>query len=185
MECVRPCHSTCCQTDGTPSLLVLLHTGHDYPMPASCHCYFSSSRMHAAIMPRGVAPPNNPLVGCRRLAAVRRIAKCADMFPLVSDYPHICFLLDLQQLLLLLPLLLSRSAHGHAVRLEIPHPLRTARVPTIVLPSRCFGCCTPKTTSSPRHHLRDFPPSQARPPAVMRTSCSRVPSHHTFRRALR
>ena len=31
-----------------------------YPTPVSCHCYFSSSRMHAAIMPRGFAPPNNP-----------------------------------------------------------------------------------------------------------------------------
>ena len=46
-------------------------------------------------------------------------------------------------------------------------PLRTARVPTIVLPSRDFSCCTPKTTSSPRHHLWDPPPSQARPPSVI------------------
>ena len=37
---------------------------------------------------------------------------------------------------LLLLLLLSRSAHGHASRLEISLPLRTARVPTIKLPSR-------------------------------------------------
>ena len=47
----------------------------------------------------------------------------------------ICFLLDLLQLLLLLPMLLSRSAHGHAVRLKTPLPLRTARVPMIILPS--------------------------------------------------
>ena len=46
-------------------------------------------------MSRGFAPPNNPQVGRTRRAAVRRIAKCADMFPLVSDYTHICFLLDL------------------------------------------------------------------------------------------
>ena len=63
------------------------------------------------------------------------------MFPLVSDYPHICFLLDLQQLLLLLPLLLPRSAHGHSVRLKVPLPQRTARVLTIILPSRDFSCC--------------------------------------------
>ena len=66
-------------------------------------------------------------VACTRLAAVRIIAKCADMFPLVSDYTHICFLLDLllQLLLKLLLLLLSRIAHSHAVRLRTP--IRCAR----------------------------------------------------------
>ena len=33
------------------------------------------------------------------------------------------------------------AAAAVAVRLKIPHPLRTARVPTIVLPSRGFSCC--------------------------------------------
>ena len=102
------------------------------PFPATAN--FSSSRMRAAIMPRDFAPPPPPLVECTRLAAVRLIAKCADMFPFVFDYCHICFLLDLLQLL-------SRSAQGHAVRLKIPLPLRTARVPTIILPSRGFSCC--------------------------------------------
>ena len=51
--------------------------------------------MHAAIMLRDSALPNKPQVGCTRLAAVRLIAKCADMFPLVSDYTHLFFLLDL------------------------------------------------------------------------------------------
>ena len=60
-------------------------------------------------------------------------------FPSFPDFPHICFLLDLLQLLLV-PLLLSRSAHGHAVRLEIPLPLRTARLPTSILTSRGFSC---------------------------------------------
>ena len=46
-------------------------------------------------MSRGYAPSNKPQVGCTRVAAVRLIAKFADMFPLVSDYTHICFLLDL------------------------------------------------------------------------------------------
>ena len=112
--------------------------------------------------------------------------------PLVSDYPHICFFLDLVLPLLLMLLLLSRSAHGHAVRLKIPFPLCTVRVPTTILPSRGFGCCTPKTTSSPRHHFRDIPPSQARPPPVtrpcppaMRTYCSPVLSLHTFHRTFR
>ena len=51
--------------------------------------------MHGAIMPRGVAPSNKPHEVCTWLAAVRLIAKCADMFPPVSDDTHICFLLDL------------------------------------------------------------------------------------------
>ena len=127
-----------------------------------------------------------------RLAAVRLIAKYADMFPFVSDYTHTCFLHVVLLQLLLTLLLLSRSAHGHAVRLKIPHPLPMARAPTIKLPSRGFGCCTHETTSPPRHYLRDPPPSQARPPSVihpcppvMLTYCSRVLSHHIFRRALR
>ena len=101
------------------------------------------------------------LVGCTRLAAAGLIAKCADTFPLVSDYPIICFLFDLQQLLLLLPLLLSRSAHGHAVRLKMPHLLRTLRVPKIVPPSRGFSCsCTSQ------------PPKGYRPP------CAQLRLHH-------
>ena len=92
-------------------------------------------------MPRGFVPPNKPQVGCTGLAAVRLIAKRADMFPLVSDYTHICFLLDLLLQLLLKLLLLSRSARSHAVRLKIPRTLRSARVPKIVLPSRGFSCC--------------------------------------------
>ena len=106
------------------------------------------------------------LVGCTRLAAVRLIAKCADMFLLVSDYTHICFLLDLQQLLLLLPLLLSWSAHGRALRLKISHPLRTARVPTIEVPSRGFSCCS---TSQP--------PQGYHPPCVqLRLHHQKVPT---------
>ena len=60
---------------------------------------------------------------------------------------HICFLLDLLLQLLLNLLLLSRSAHRHAVRPRIPHPLRPARVPTIELPSRGFSC---RCSSQPR-----------------------------------
>ena len=63
------------------------------------------------------------------------------MLSLVSDYPHICLLPDLLQQLLLTLLLLSWSAHSHAVRLKDPLPLHTARVPTITLPSRGFICC--------------------------------------------
>ena len=62
--------------------------------------------------------------------------------PLFPDFLHICFLLDLLQLLLH-PLLPSPCAHGHAVRLKPPLVLRTARVPTIIPPSRGFSCyCT-------------------------------------------
>ena len=94
------------------------------------------------------------------------------MLSLVSDYPHICLLPDLLQQLLLTLLLLSWSAHSHAVRLKEPLPLHTARVPTITLPSRGFGCCTPKTTSSPRHHLRDPPPPQVRRYVYVRRRCA-------------
>ena len=38
MECVRPCRSTCCHLDETPSFSVLLQTAHDYPTPVFCHC---------------------------------------------------------------------------------------------------------------------------------------------------
>ena len=66
----------------------------------------------------------------------------AGVYPSLLPLP-LCFLLDLVLQLLLKLLLLSRSAHGHAVRLKIPHPLRTARVPTIVLLSRGTPpCCT-------------------------------------------
>ena len=80
----------------------------------------------------------------------------------------------------------------NVVRLKNPLPLRTARVPSITLPSLGFGCCTPRTTSSPRHHIRDPPPSQVRLPPVIRpcppakdTYCSRVLSLHTFHRVSR
>ena len=63
---------------------------------------------------------------------------CIPSFP---DYPHIHLLSPRPLLQLLLLLLLSRSAHGHAARLKIPVPPRTARVPTIILPSRGFSCC--------------------------------------------
>ena len=109
-------------------------------------------------MLRDFALPNKPQIGCTRLAAVRLLAECADMFPLVSDYTHICFLLDLLLQLLLKLLLLSRNAHSHAVRLKIPHPRRTARVPTVVLPSRGFSCCCtyqpPQGYHPPRVQLR-------------------------------
>ena len=87
--------------------------------------------MHAAIMLRDFTQTNKPQAGCARLAAVRLIAKCTDMLSLVSDHPHICLLPDLLQQLLLTLLLLSWSAHSHAVRLKDPLPLHTARVPTI------------------------------------------------------
>ena len=48
--------------------------------------------------------------------------------------PTSAFSFNLLQLLLL-PLLLSLSAHGHAVRLKIPLLLRTARKSTIILQS--------------------------------------------------
>ena len=134
-------------------------------------------------MLRDFAVPNEPQIGCARLAAVRLIAECADMFPLVSDCPHICCL---HNQLSEVECVRQIKTKTNAVRLKTPLPLRMARVPTITLPSRGFGC-TPKTPSCPRHHLRDLPPSQVRLPPVprpcppaKRTYCSRVLSLHTF-----
>ena len=75
--------------------------------------------------------------GWRPCDLSRNVQTCFPSFPITP----ICFLLDLLQLLLLKLLLLSRSAHSNAVRLKIPHPLRTARVPAIELSSRGFSCC--------------------------------------------
>ena len=140
--------------------------------------------MHAAIIPRGFAPPNRRPGRVHTVGGRVTYREISRHVPLVSDYIHICFFLDLLLQLILKLLLLSRSAHGHAVRLKIPHPLRTARVPKIILP---FGCCNLKTTLSPRHHLQDLPSLQPRPPPVIRpcppamwTCTSRVLSHPTF-----
>ena len=119
------------------------------------------------------------------------------MFPLVSDCPHICCLHNQPPEVECVRQIKTKV---NAVRLKNPLPLRTAMVPTIILPSRGFRCCTPKTTSSPRHHLRDVSTASSPgsstiastasvgdspcPPAI-RTCCSRALSHHTFRRALR
>ena len=112
------------------------------PRPFLATANFPAAEECTRLLCRVALPHQTTLpVGCTRLATVRLIAKCADMFPLVSIYSQICFLLDLLQLLMLLPLLLSRSAHGHAGPLKIPLPLRTARVPAIILPSRGFSCC--------------------------------------------
>ena len=109
--------------------------------------------MHAAIMPRGYAPPNN-LPGRVHTAADRSAYReMSRHVSLLSDYTRMCFLLDLLlQLLLkllllllkLLLLLLSRSAHSHGVRYKIPHLLSTAKLPTIQLSLRGFlsCCCT-------------------------------------------
>ena len=129
--------------------------------------------MHTPIMLRDFAVPNEPQIGCARLAAVRLIAECADMFPLVSDCPHICCL---HNQLSEVECVRQIKTKTNAVRLKTPLPLRMARVPTITLPSRGFGCCTPKTTSSPRHHLRD-PPTTASTASSGDTSMSAGDAH--------
>ena len=136
------CRATCRYADVFLLVVVLLQSAPDINMPASSATILLAAegkRLQCrATLPRQTALP----VGYTCLAAVRLIAKCADMFPLVSDYPHICFLFNLllQMLLMVLVLLSrSRSAHGHAVRLKIPVPLRTARVSSIILPSQSFS----------------------------------------------
>ena len=144
--------------------------------------------MHAAIMLRNFALPNKPLVGSTRLAAVRLIAKCADVFLLISDCTHIFILPDLLLQLLLKLLPLSWSAHSHAVRLKIPHPLRTARVPTIELPSRGFSCCC---TSQPpqgyhppcvqlRLHHRKVPTMVVQQPSMLHRRWAAIDAHRTL-----
>ena len=191
MEFVRPCRSTCCHPDEPPSFSYCCRQPTTIPRPFSATTNFSISRMHSTIMPRCFAQPNDPpgRVNTAVIHATYR-ERCRNVSPPCRLHPHL--LSPRSPAAVLMMLLLPRSAHGHAVRLKIPHPLRTARVPTIILPSRGFGGCTLKTTSSPRHHLRDLPSLQARPPPVirpcppaMRTCTSRVFSHHTLRIALR
>ena len=110
------------------------------------------------------------------------------MFPLVSDYTHICFLLDLLLQLLLKLLLLSRSAHSNAVRLKIPHPLRTARVPTIKLSSRGFICCCTCQPSQGYHppcvqlrlHHRKVPTMVVQQPSMLHRRWAAIDAHRTL-----
>ena len=77
--------------------------------------------------------------GCPRLhshrgassAAVLASLRFTDMLSLVSDYPHICLLPDLLQQLLLTLLLLSWSAHSHAVRFKDPLRLHRRGCPRL------------------------------------------------------
>ena len=91
--------------------------------------------MHAAITPRGFAQPSNP-PGRVHTAGDRATYRemCRHVSPRFRLHPH-----------LLSPrppaAAAVEAAAAVAVRLKIPHPLRTARVPTIVLPSRGFSCC--------------------------------------------
>ena len=142
MKCVRSCRLPRCQTDETPSFVVLLQTTHVYPTPVSCQRYFYSSGLHVDTLPGDVAPPNNPSGKVYTAGDNAASCQCADMFFLVSDYPRIFISIDLLLQLLLLLLLLSRSAHGRAVPLKIPHPLRTTTSPAIILLSRGFRCCS-------------------------------------------
>jgi len=144
--------------------------------------------MHAAIMLRDFTQTNKPQAGCARLAAVRLIAKCTDMLSLVSDYPHICLLPDLLQQLLLTLLLLSWSAHSHAVRLKDPLPLHTARVPTIKLSSRGFICCCTCQPSQGYHppcvqlrlHHRKVPTMVVQQPSMLHRRWAAIDAHRTL-----
>ena len=86
--------------------------------------------------PARICPPNEPQVGCGRLAAVRLIAECADMFLLVSECPHTCCLHNQPSEVECVRQIKTKI---NAVQIKNPLPLRTARVPTITLPSRGFG----------------------------------------------
>ena len=100
---------------------------------------------------------------------------------------HICFSLDLVLQLLLKVLILSLSAHSHAVRLEIPHPLPTARVPTIELPSRGFSCCCtsqrPQGYHPPcvqlRFHHRKVPTMVVQQPSLQHLRWLPIVPHRT------
>ena len=110
------------------------------------------------------------------------------MVPLVSDYTYICFVLDLLLQLLLKLLLLSRSAHSNAVRLIFPHPIRTARVPTIEISSRGFSCC--RTCQPPQgyhppcvqllHHHRKVPTMVVQQPSMLHRRWEAIDAHRTL-----
>ena len=95
---------------------------------------------------------------------------------------------DLLQQLLLKLLLLSRSAHSNAVRLKIPHPLRTARVPTIILPSRGFNCCCICQPSQGYHppcvllrlHHRKVPTMVVQQPSMLHRRWAAISAHRTL-----
>ena len=103
-------------------------------------------------------------------------------------YTHIYFLLDLRLQLLLKLLLLSRSAHSPAVRFKIPHPLRTARVPTIELSSRGFSCCCtcqpPQGYQSPCAQLRlhhwKLPTMMVQQPSMLHRRWAAINAHRTL-----
>ena len=123
-------------------------------------------------MPRGFASPNNP-PGRVHTAGGR------------ATYREICR--HVSPRFRLHPLLLSRSAHSHAVRLEIPHPLRTARVPTIELPSRGFSCCCtsqrPQGYHPPcvqlRFHHRKVPTMVVQQPSLQHLRWLPIVPHRT------
>ena len=112
MECVWPCRSTCCHTDEAPSFLGRLNIADDYRTPVSGHRNFSSRRMHSAMLPRDFAPPNNPPGRVHTTGGRTASHEKSDKFPLASDYPHICFLLDLLLQLMLMLLLSLRMNRG-------------------------------------------------------------------------
>ena len=101
---------------------------------------------------------------------------------------RIWFLLVFVLPLLLKLLLVSRSANSHAVRLKIPHPLLTARVPMMVLLSRGLSCCC---TSQPpqgyhppcvqlRLHHRKVPTMVVQQPSMLHRRWAAISAHRTL-----
>ena len=89
MECVRPCRSTCCHPDETPSRYCCRQpTITPSPFPATAN--FPAAEWTRLSCEVALPHQTTLLVGCTRLAAVRLTEKYADMFPLVSDYTHCC-----------------------------------------------------------------------------------------------
>ena len=109
------------------------------------------------IMLRDLALPSKPKKGAygwRPRGLSWNVQTCFPSFPIA---PISCCLHNLPSEV---ECVRQTKTKTNAVRLRNPHPLRMARMPTITLPSQGFACRTPKMTSSPRHHLRDPPPSQ-------------------------
>ena len=119
----RRCWYCCRQPTITPS-----------PFPATAN--FRAEECTRLLCCVTLPHQNKPQVGCTRLAAVRLIAECADVFPLVFDCPHICCLHDQPSEVKCVRQVKTKI---NAVRLKKPLQLRTARVPTIELSSRGFG----------------------------------------------
>lgn len=142
MECVRPCRSTYCHPDETPSLYwYCCRQPTITPRPVPATADFPAAECTRLLCGATLPHQTTPQVECTRLAAVRLFAVSADMVPLVSDYHHTCFLHNQP---------LKWSAYGIYMShdFEIPLSPHTKGVPTTGTPQ---GFLAAAVRPSPLH----------------------------------